>query len=589
MKIKDYDIQDVLRRRLMEQTKLINAVSGIGELEISVKELFEQGAELISKEWPGNGNNLSLSIQYDNEMVSSGNYREAEGAVTGTVAVNSSGSVTVKVNTSGDPEFSEENRLLIDTLIRILASKVERIESRERMEENQTRLDKAYKLARIGTWEYDMINDNLYWSDITKEVHGFGKDYEPDVESTIQLFKEGFHRDTFARAANDAIDHEIPFDLELKIISGQGDERWIRATGEPEYEDGVCTRFYGISQNVTNRKQAAEDLQLNERRFKALVQDGSDMIAILDDQANYTYVSPTSLRVLGIPPEKLMGKNAVDYIHEDDRDRVYLELAELHDREQVLIKPYRFQDINGNWRWLETTLTNLINDSAVGGYVANSRDVTEQYMRQKKMEGSIKEKETLLAEIHHRIKNNLSVLTGLLQLQSFKENNREVLDRLADSITRIHAMSGIHEQLYRSSNYSKLDLTDRLKLLVLNIQNTFESATKVDVQFECEPLKVDVDHALPCSLILNEVMTNIFKHAFKGRVKGEIVIRLSKAENGKTVLSITDDGVGLPDYFDAKESDSLGMKLIDSLSEQLSAEYRYDSSDAGTTFTLTFE
>ncbi len=589
MDMEDRDIPGRLRKRLRQQTELIKNVSGIDELDISVRQLFDRAVDLISNGWPGDGKVPALSIEYDHVKVKSGSYRDREETVTGSAAARNFGTVSIHIATPGESDFSKENRLLVDTLTQILASKVERVETRERMEENQKLLDKAYKLARIGTWEYDMLNDKLYWSDITKQIHGFGKDYEPDVESTIQLFKEGFHRDTFAKAAHDAIEHQVPFDLELKIISGQGDERWIRATGEPEYEAGVCTRFYGISQNVTNRKQAAEDLQLNERRFKALVQDGSDMIAILDDQANYKYVSPTSLRVLGYLPEKLVGRNAVDYMHEEDRARVYSELADLDDKEQVLIKPYRFKDINGNWRWLETTLTNLMNDSAVGGYVANSRDVTEQYLRQKKMEGSLKEKETLLAEIHHRIKNNLSVLTGLLQLQSFKENNREVLDRLADSVTRIHAMSSIHEQLYRSSNYSKLDLTERLKLLVLNIQNTFESDTKVEVQFECEPLKVDVSRALPCSLILNEVMTNIFKHAFKGREKGEIVIRLSKAENDKTVLTISDNGVGLPDYFDAQESDSLGLKLIDSLSEQLSAEYHYDTSEYGTRFTLAFE
>src|SRR5690554_5167674 len=206
------------------------------------------------------------------------------------------------------------------------------------------KLDKAYRLARVGTWEYDMITGELHWSDITKEVHGFGRDYRPDVESTIMLFKEGYHRETFAKAAFDAIEHEKPFDVELKIISGQGDERWIRATCEPEYEDGVCVRFYGISQNVTDRRKAQEDLQLNEQRFKALVQDGSDLITILDESLVYTYVSPTFKNVLGLAPESFMGKNALDYIHEGDRERVLERVQSLPAGKSVEIEPFRFAD-----------------------------------------------------------------------------------------------------------------------------------------------------------------------------------------------------------------------------------------------------
>jgi PAS domain S-box-containing protein len=162
----------------------------------------------------------------------------------------------------------------------------------------------------------------LYWSPVTKEVHGFDQDYKPDLESTINLFKKGYNRETFRKAAMNAIEHEKPFDVELKIISGRGDERWIRATGEPEYVNGKCTRFYGISQDVTSRRQAEEDLQRSEQRFKSLVQDGSDLIAILDSEVNYTYVSPSVESILGIPAEDYIGTNALDYIHEEDQSRI---------------------------------------------------------------------------------------------------------------------------------------------------------------------------------------------------------------------------------------------------------------------------
>ncbi|HET8865685.1 MAG TPA: PAS domain S-box protein [Gracilimonas sp.] len=451
-------------------------------------------------------------------------------------------------------------------------------------------LDKAYKLARIGTWEYDMINEKLHWSDMTKEIHGFGPDYQPDVESTVELFKEGYHRDTFAKAANDAIEKEIPFDVELKIISGRGDERWIRATGEPEYKNDVCIRFYGISQNVTSRRQAEEEIELNDRRFKAMMEHGMDMIAILDEEANYTFVSPTSVNVLNIPPEEFLGKNAFDFIHEDDKERLYKQFAELPEEQSIQLTPFRFLDADGKWRWLEGTITNLIDDPAVKGYVINSRDVTERQIRQEEIIDSLKEKETLLAEIHHRVKNNLSVLTGLLQLQAASENNEEVLDRLFDSVARIQTMASIHEQLYQNNNFASIELGERLRLLVLNIQKSFRTETEVELDFQCEAVEVSIGQALPCSLITNEVITNIFKHAFTGNKEGKVKIQLSETNTKDVVkLVISDNGKGLPKEFDPGKSDSLGLTLIDMLAKQLLAEYKFDSDEKGTVFNLTFK
>lgn len=455
-------------------------------------------------------------------------------------------------------------------------------------EEKQHLLDKAYRLARIGTWEYDMLNEKLYWSPATKEVHGFGPDYEPDVEKTIQLFKEGFNRTVFAQTAHDAIEHHKPFDVELKIVSGQGDERWIRATGEPEYENGVCVRFYGISQNVTGRKQAQEDLQLNEKRFKALVQDGSDMIAILDKEACYKYVSPTSKSVLGIPSEDFIGKNALDFIHPDDQSRIVQVLSELGHKKRIKVEPYRFRNATGDWRWIETTVTDMQADPAVGGLVANSRDITDKIMQQEQILSSLKEKETLLAEVHHRVKNNLAVVTGLLQLHESIEESPGVINRLQDCMARIQTMSNIHEQLYQSNNFSKLEFTENIRLLSLNILEAFKSEKQIRLQFHCDPVQLTIIQAIPCSMIANEVVTNILKHAFTGKNDGLITIKLTESENHEINLTIKDDGIGLPENIGPDYNSSLGMRLIDLFSRQLKADYTLQSDDSGTAFTLRF-
>ncbi|MEX1011706.1 MAG: PAS domain S-box protein [Balneolaceae bacterium] len=448
-------------------------------------------------------------------------------------------------------------------------------------------LEKAYRLAHIGTWVYDMESGKLDWSSVTKEVHGFGDDYEPDVESTIRLFKEGIDRETFARAANDAIEHAKPFDIELKIISGQGDERWIRARGEPEYVDEKCVRFFGISQDVTKRKQAEEEVRLNERRFKALVQEGADMIAILDHEGYYKYVSPTSETVLGYSPEDLVGRWALELVHPDDSERLKVILEAMPKLKRVEVEPYRVTDSDGEWRWLETTVTDLTNDAAVKGLVVNSRDISEKKHRQEEMKESLQEKEILLAEIHHRVKNNLAVVSGLLQLQASQVDDPEMLVLMKDAVSRVQTMAHIHEQLYQSDNFARLNFSENVRKLVLRLVQSWQAETVFELDFQLEKVELPIHQAIPCSLILNEVVSNIIKHAYDGRPKGTVSLHLSyNPADNRVIICVEDDGVGLPDGFDTESENTMGMTLIRILSVQIGAGFRYESLEKGTRFTL---
>ncbi|HYW36124.1 MAG TPA: PAS domain S-box protein, partial [Balneolaceae bacterium] len=137
------------------------------------------------------------------------------------------------------------------------------------------------------------------------------------------------------------------------------------------------------------KRKTERQLELSEQRFRSLVQDGSDMMGILDEEVNFKYVAPTAKRVLGISPEEFLGTNALDYIHEEDQQRIENILSELDEGERTEIAPFRFEDSEGNWRWLETVLTNMSDNPAVEGLVANSRDVTENIERKKKLQESL--------------------------------------------------------------------------------------------------------------------------------------------------------------------------------------------------------
>ncbi|MEX0724368.1 MAG: sensor histidine kinase [Gracilimonas sp.] len=223
--------------------------------------------------------------------------------------------------------------------------------------------------------------------------------------------------------------------------------------------------------------------------------------------------------------------------------------------------------------------------------------IVEQYhlenkllVHQEELEGSLKEKETLLAEIHHRVKNNLAVVSGMLQLQAFKEMDEQMKKKLLDSTLRIKSMANIHEQLYRSHSFSNMEFDIGLENLAQTIFQTLDNSTEINAKYDLEAIQLNINQAVPCSLIVNEVLTNSIKHAFDQREEGLITIHLSK-DRGRLHLKITDNGDGFPEKLNRTENDSLGMELIDTLSVQLEAEYDYRNREEakGTLFELKFK
>lgn len=207
------------------------------------------------------------------------------------------------------------------------------------------------------------------------------------------------------------------------------------------------------------------------------------------------------------------------------------------------------------------------------------------------LQESLKEKETLLAEVHHRVKNNLAVVSGMMLLQAEESDHEEVAERLIDSVARVKTMAAIHEQLYQSENFSKLDFNSHITSLVESIIETVQPKTRIELDSHSDPLEMTISNAIPASLIVNEVTTNILKHGFSGRREGKIRIRVQVEEKEKksvVTLIMEDNGIGLPENFDQEDYTSLGMNLIRVLSKQLDADYTYENLSEGVRFTLRF-
>lgn len=202
---------------------------------------------------------------------------------------------------------------------------------------------------------------------------------------------------------------------------------------------------------------------------------------------------------------------------------------------------------------------------------------------------SLKEKEVLLREIHHRVKNNLQIISSLLNLQSGQITDEVTRRQYAVSNERIRAMAMVHEKLYESKDLSGIDFGDYIKSLTHNLNiscNPDAARIRLYVNIEEESVNLKIDHAVPCALILNELVMNGFKHAFPGGKSGEIHVSLRRnVAEQRRELVVRDNGIGLPEGFNPEEAESLGLQLVTVLAEQVDSELRIDRKD-GTTFTL---
>jgi len=216
------------------------------------------------------------------------------------------------------------------------------------------------------------------------------------------------------------------------------------------------------------------------------------------------------------------------------------------------------------------------------------QEVTERQQAEAKLKNSLSEKEILLKEIYHRVKNNLLVVSSILELQTNYIADPEIVKMLRNSQDRIHSMALVHEQLYRSDNLKEIDLNVYIKALLSKISDSHSNSEKeISLNINTESINLNIETAHSFGLIINELVTNALEHAFVERRQGNIWINLSRTNNAEIVLVIKDDGVGVPPDFDFNNSNSLGLKLVRILTRQIEGEIELDFTQ-GTSYKITF-
>lgn len=331
-----------------------------------------------------------------------------------------------------------------------------------------------------------------------------------------------------------------------------------------------------------------EALHASEARFRSLFENSHAVMLVIDPETGAVIDgNPAAVAYYGWSREDLLRRSIWD-INLLPREEVIARMRAARGRTQSIFQN-RHRLATGSERDVEVYS---------GPVQAGSRqllfsivvDITERRLAEQAREESLREKEALLKEVHHRVKNNLQVVVSLLRLESVRHPESEVAAVLGTMVGRIRSMALLHESIYRSENLASVDLATYLRRIATHLWRASpQREERVTLQLNLSSVRLEVDQALPCGLIVNELAANSLKHAFPGDRHGRVSVVLRPDDDGHHIrLEVSDDGVGLPPDFEALRTKSLGLNLVSDLCRQVGGELKITTGPAGACFAVTF-
>jgi PAS domain S-box-containing protein len=380
--------------------------------------------------------------------------------------------------------------------------------------------------------------------------------------------------------------------LEKRYLRKDGRVIWAQVTASPvRYPGRDSEVIFAVVQDITPRKQMAQALSRREQRLRAMMQAVPGCITVNRLDGTIEEVNPGGLDLLDADSAaQMLGRRVQDFVQAPYLQG-FLDYARAALQGKVGSHEFEAVTLQGRSVWLETRGVKLTgDDGCVLGLLAATHDITERKREQQALVDSLTEKEALLQEVHHRVKNNLQVVSSLLNLQSGYVRDEATRQMLRDSQARLQAMSLIHETLYRSRDISYIDFADYAGNLVQHLAHANDLPGRgIALVTKFAPAQMNVDIAISCGLILNELVSNCLKHAFPQQQPGRIRLTLARKSGNVLVLSVADNGVGLPENFDQHGRRTLGMRIVNALATQLSGTLELKNARRGAIARLQFE
>ncbi|HMK54367.1 MAG TPA: PAS domain S-box protein [Methanobacteriaceae archaeon] len=342
-----------------------------------------------------------------------------------------------------------------------------------------------------------------------------------------------------------------------------------------------------LRNEIEERKTIHKNLQNSEKRLESIINGSPIPTFVIDNDHKLVYWNLALEELTGIKKDEVIGSDKqwiafypekrpcmADILLTQKQGNISNQITASYIPSKLLEDAYEttnFFEYLNKWLYI-TTSTIRDSDHEIIGAVETIEDITEEVKDKKQIEASLSEKEVLLREIHHRVKNNLQIISSLINLQSNRIEDPETLHLFQKNRNRIRSMAMVHEKLYQSGDLTQINLSEYLRDLVLDILRSYENVPdRIKLKTDLEAIWIDINTAIPCGLIINELVTNTIKHAFPTGESGEIRIGLQKVDD-KLVLTFADDGVGIPDEVNFHQTQTLGLKMVKVLTQQLDGE-----------------
>lgn len=336
---------------------------------------------------------------------------------------------------------------------------------------------------------------------------------------------------------------------------------------------------------LLKQKKAVELKNKKLQQAAAFLENSTDILWVLEPMTFKIVKSEGVDSILGYSDGKVIGESLFDLIDQINIQNHIKQWIHEKNNHSKLGIPVKINTESDDEIWLNLTFTKYEDH-----LLATGRDITKQQRAEHSLKESLEEKEILLSEVHHRVKNNLAVIMSLIQLERFKTEDKTVGDMLRNTESRILSIAKIHELLYQSKDFANVQLGSYVKELIAHLQETHQmQGRSIDIDVKITDSSMNVNQALPVGLIINELITNAIKHAFSQQAAGTITVLILEEENNMVTVEVRDNGKGVNiNAEDLKEQGNLGFTLISTLVKQLNGDLNIIG-DGGTIFRLHFQ
>lgn len=434
--------------------------------------------------------------------------------------------------------------------------------------------------SMVGVYKTDLNGDILFANNAMVKMFGYDNIEDIKTIKSTQLYKYPKDRKKMIDLLTSK--EQISYH-DVDMVTKDG--KTLTVLLSASLEDNTIS---GMLMDISERKKAEEALLDSEEKYRTLFEANPIYTILLDVNGKILDINDITANLSGLPKEELIGKsfNELDFYQTEDYSEQRIKFQEALNEKSPPLYISKVT-INGNKHWIENRFTLLKNDDE-RSILLIANDITESKKAEKEIKSSLKEKENLLREIHHRVKNNMQIISSLLNLQTKYVNDAEAINVLQESQNRVKSMAMIHEKIYQSNDLEEINFADYIQSLISNLFYTYNiDKNLVKSTFKIENITLNMETAVPCGLIISELISNSLKYAFPNKMHGDITVSLKSIEDTYELM-IKDNGIGLPEGLDLNNLESLGLLLVKVLTEQIEGELIINSENE-TEFKIRFK